>query len=1154
MVCALAYASAQAGEESSVDTPVGRSGSSGTASPAPVRIDFPERLHIVNDDRAAPPPAQVDVEKPIRMFFPDSDAITLGIAFVPDPRVPRHRRAFDIAIGAIRSGMQEADYVLDRFAFPWSRASAPGKNSKEEAGEENDSAAAQVVDDGRFGLMLFRQDCWRSPSAECPRSTHRVAAMYLVPETVTYGVPRRTFEHSLACIRQQVSNPQLIPAPGENSLESACQTERASLAETKKALLKFAAKDLRDPNSAPAITFLNSAKLPGCGHMVLLGPSFSGSIDSVARVLAATLPDAKNSIAPDVCMLSVSTTAETNQFVVDYGAPQVLRPTDEKPSRPTFAAKYYSLAVRDDLKLEALVTLASDLGVGLTGDDANGKDKERSLAVLCEESSFGAGLCNSEDSKSKIVNKLKIIKMVFPANIADIRYHHREAERQTESAVPIDVSALSGRLHLDEGAENGSEYPDSQQSPLTAASSELKLDDMLATLGKRQPKIIAVAATDVRDRLFLFDLLRATVPSALLIDMEADVLLAHPDFLHASRGIVMLASHQLRDDRSKGATRDVPYRSYATDYEALAIRAVSQLIRNRNPYAEGPDVASPEPTTWPPSPCIFVTARGGPRRAYFWGDHGLPSNASCGASDTGWDYRNFGGIVALILVLAMVAWLARRCDSWITNAWERRAIFMEFAPLPLIAAVIVFFSLPLNAKPVQWLCNFLVVGAVLAPLLAVHRAAARTYTTVKPFNEERFFEYRKLPKVMLALPLTTKAIMLPPLFINALFVALALATWIVAGVQQAVTGAGRYWLRLAMDTGSGLALLPALGISVSAVLFGSCCIVTIVCRYSRNTAIMRRVASNLKLHAISREHGKSFLLAIYAALALVIAYSLPLTLTVFGPLASWATCGAEIALSAQAIMFICWALHSSQRVHSIAATLDWDLRQPRDENEVGKKSKPRDDKEAEEIWKGFWTACPDGPVFLPSTPFSASLQPVVETYRSLSSAAANDHERDHAKGILCGAKQQASQIAAWIVDPATAKTDHGCWAIYRLLVSEVNALRWSAFGALASCLVLVLVVYAFPAPGGDNFLLLGLAQMLLAGMITAYAVISLERSKYISRVLCNTSERVEFSWTYFAYLLAPVLLMAIAVAILEAPGVLAWGNGLMSLLKYIGLF
>ena len=818
--------------------------------------------------------------------------------------------------------------------------------------------------------------------------------------------------------------------------------------------------------------------------------------------------------------------------------------------------------MRDNLKLFALVTLAHDLGVDVTSDDVNGKDKKPSLAVLCEESSFGSGLCNSSDENARSVlhNRLKIIKMLFPANIADIRYHHQEAERQAGSELPIDVSALSGRLHLDEGAENGSEYPDSQQSPLTAASSELKLDAMLATLGKRQPEIIAVAATDVRDRLFLFDLLRAAVPSALLIDMEADVLLAHPDFLHSSRGVVMLASHQLRDDPRTGGTASTPFRTYATDYEALAIRAVSQLIQKRNPYTEGPDPASSGPATLPlspaPTPCIFVTARGGPRRAYFWGNHGAASNASCGASgasDTGWDYRNFGGIVALISVLALVAWLARRCDAWITNTWERRAVFMEFAPLPLIAAVLVFFSLPLNTKPVQWLSNFLVVCVVLAPLLAVHRAAARTYTTTKPFFAERFFEYRKLPKAMSSLPLTTKAIMLPPLLINALFVALALATWIVAGVQQAVTGAGHSWLRLAMDTGSGLALLPALGISVSAVLFGSCCIVTIVCRYSRNTAIMRGVASNLKLNVISREHGKAFLLAIYAALALVIAYSLPLTLTVFGPLASWATCGAEIALSAQAIMFICWALHSSQRVHSIAATLDWNLRQSRDENEAGQKSKSRD-KEAEKIWKGFWTACPDGPVFLPSTPFSASLQPVVETYRSLWGNAADEAERKHADGILSGAKQQASQIAAWITDPASAQTNHGSWAIYRLLVSEVTSLRWSSFGALASCLVLVLVVYAFPAPGADNFLLLGLAQMLLAGMITAYAVISLERSKYISRVLSNTSERVAFSWTYFAYLLTPVLLMAIAAAILEAPGVLAWGNGLMSLLKYIGLF
>jgi hypothetical protein len=66
MACALACGSPQASEENPVDTPLGRPGQSGTASPAPVRIDFPERLHIVNDDRAAPPPHN-DVE-PIRIF------------------------------------------------------------------------------------------------------------------------------------------------------------------------------------------------------------------------------------------------------------------------------------------------------------------------------------------------------------------------------------------------------------------------------------------------------------------------------------------------------------------------------------------------------------------------------------------------------------------------------------------------------------------------------------------------------------------------------------------------------------------------------------------------------------------------------------------------------------------------------------------------------------------------------------------------------------------------------------------------------------------------------------------------------------------------------------------------------------------------------
>ncbi len=107
-------------------------------------------------------------------------------------------------------------------------------------------------------------------------------------------------------------------------------------------------------------------------------------------------------------------------------------------------------------------------------------------------------------------------------------------------------AALAGEhLTLDVGAENGSEFPENRQSKLTAASQQLALDHVLDQLEQSPPKMVIVVATDVRDRLFLFDQLRQRLPSAMLIDLESDILLAHPDFLHASRGAVTVASANL---------------------------------------------------------------------------------------------------------------------------------------------------------------------------------------------------------------------------------------------------------------------------------------------------------------------------------------------------------------------------------------------------------------------------------------------------------------------------------------------------------------------------------------------------------------------------------------------------------------------------------
>jgi hypothetical protein len=87
-------------------------------------------------------------------------------------------------------------------------------------------------------------------------------------------------------------------------------------------------------------------------------------------------------------------------------------------------------------------------------------------------------------------------------------------------------------------AENGSEYPESRQSESTTASKQLALEQLLDRLSSGKPPqlVIIVVATDVRDRLFLFDKLRERLPRAMFVDLDADNLVAHHTYLHASRG------------------------------------------------------------------------------------------------------------------------------------------------------------------------------------------------------------------------------------------------------------------------------------------------------------------------------------------------------------------------------------------------------------------------------------------------------------------------------------------------------------------------------------------------------------------------------------------------------------------------------------------
>jgi hypothetical protein len=339
-------------------------------------------------------------------------------------------------------------------------------------------------------------------------------------------------------------------------------------------------------------------KSPAVSTLLVLGPSFSGAIDSVGA-LSERLVDRPSGGITNICLVSSSTTDSSNRLV------------DRRYAR----VSYTNLALDNGLKLLHIVNLVE----ALTGtrpyratavSSQQFEESTNRVAILAEASTFGHGVCSEIDVTTTSTSEGRLANhsvksfcksatfFYFPANIADIRYGLQEQRNVQRQRNALKVPVTSEHLSLELGAENGSEYPESRQSGLTSVSAELAMEQVLDSLKavNPPPRIVIVVATDVRDRLFLFDELRKRLPRAMLIDLGADNLLGHPDFLHASRGALSMASAGLssranrdwkpqiaereqnaKSDRDPGLSPGMPVSAWSSDVQALLERAVACL-------------------------------------------------------------------------------------------------------------------------------------------------------------------------------------------------------------------------------------------------------------------------------------------------------------------------------------------------------------------------------------------------------------------------------------------------------------------------------------------------------------------------------------------------------------------------------------------------
>lgn len=181
----------------------------------------------------------------------------------------------------------------------------------------------------------------------------------------------------------------------------------------------------------------------------------------------------------------------------------------------------------------------------------------------------------------------------FPPNFSQLRHELELAEISNRSSSGQPLLRLPGRgLELNARSEDlGDEFP-VQFDPMTVArTQELAFEQQIRALKKHAAPdaTIILAATEVRDRLFLARRLRSEMPAALLVDMEADILLTHPDYIDATRGMLVISSAEIMKEVSSksqslsGSCDDAKnqarcQRVFPTDDTALLYRLIKEMV------------------------------------------------------------------------------------------------------------------------------------------------------------------------------------------------------------------------------------------------------------------------------------------------------------------------------------------------------------------------------------------------------------------------------------------------------------------------------------------------------------------------------------------------------------------------------------------------
>ncbi|MCC6929285.1 MAG: hypothetical protein IT359_09875 [Gemmatimonadaceae bacterium] len=446
---------------------------------------------------------------------PDSVArmpLRVTIATIPDPTDSHLDWSYDAVLEAIRRAMGTAALVPQGYWLP-PRTDSMTLNI-------GSGTARYAVHDFQPGVLLFRSADMQAPALH---------VVYLVPEIPTSGVQYYAFRAALA--------------------------DRAALIAEGSALLDT------DPRERDELS--------------VLGPTFSGSsfslrmlIDEALAPRASALPEARDPAPRTARVISGSATSFSNLSVLtDSTCVRLPRRESATADSVRIARIRFSATVNPDNAMDDVlarlvrvlrvrpdqVAVLTESGTAYgavrpTGKDS-GRSNNRQQARLCGTSEAGSGAAGesrpTREDEAKPSGESSYLTVPFPLNIASLRSEFEKAPTALEASpnLPSLTDAPRTKLSLDEKMRPR-ETP-ALTSSLSIPSLDVVLDHLMTSLDEHDIRVVLVKATDVRDKLMLAREVKRHLRDAIIVNYEAHVLLARPEYSDALIGSLVLSTYPL---------------------------------------------------------------------------------------------------------------------------------------------------------------------------------------------------------------------------------------------------------------------------------------------------------------------------------------------------------------------------------------------------------------------------------------------------------------------------------------------------------------------------------------------------------------------------------------------------------------------------------